>query len=59
MFTQENLALRSGHPYTAGMDEEAAFRDRWQRRIDVCGPYCSCLLILLIVLFAFIGLVLR
>jgi hypothetical protein len=34
------------------MEEEAAFRDKWQRRIDGCGPSCSCLVILLAVALA-------
>lgn len=41
------------------MDEEAAFREKWQRRIDACGPCCSCLVILVILAIAFITLVLR
>ncbi len=41
------------------MDEEATFRDKWQRRIDGCGPYCSCLVIVIVLAFAFFGFVLR
>ena len=38
------------------MGEEAAFRDKWRRHNNGCGPYCSCLVIiivLVIALFAF------
>jgi hypothetical protein len=35
------------------MSDDAAFRRRWQSRIDGCGPYCSCLVLLLIFAFAF------
>jgi hypothetical protein len=41
------------------MDEEAAFRDKWQRRIDGCGPYCSCLVIVIVLALAFFAFVIR
>jgi hypothetical protein len=46
----------------SGMDEmtsERKFRDKWQRRIDGCGPYCSCLVIIIVLTFAFFAWVLR
>lgn len=41
------------------MDEEAAFREKWQRRIDACGPCCSCLVILVILAVVIFGVLLR
>jgi hypothetical protein len=41
------------------MDEEAAFRDKWQSRIDGCGLYCSCLLIIAVLVIAFLTFVLH
>jgi hypothetical protein len=41
------------------MDEEAAFRDKWQSRIDGCGPYCSCLVIIIVLAIALFAFVLR
>ncbi len=41
------------------MNEEAAFRDKWLRRIDGCGPCCSCLVIVVVLVFAFFTFVLR
>ena len=34
-------------------------RVKWQRRIDGCGPYCSCLVIIIVLVLAFFGFVLR
>ncbi len=45
--------------YPPTMDEEAAFRQKWQSRIDGCGPYCSCLVIIIVLVLAFFGFVLR
>ena len=41
------------------MDEDAAFRDQWRRRIDGCGPYCSCLVILVVLALALFAFVVR
>jgi len=41
------------------MDDETAFRRKWQARIDGCGPYCSCLVIVIVLVIAFLTLVLR
>ncbi len=41
------------------MDEEAAFRDKWRSRIDDSGPYCSCLVIIIVLAFAFFAFLLR
>jgi hypothetical protein len=42
------------------MDEEAAaFRDQWRRRIDGCGPYCSCLVIVIVLVIALFAFILR
>ena len=41
------------------MDEEAAFRQKWQSRIVGCGPYCTCLVIIVVLLLAFFVFVLR
>ena len=41
------------------MDEEAAFRDKCQSRIDGCGPYCSCLVIVIVLALAFFAFVVR
>jgi hypothetical protein len=41
------------------MDKEAAFRDKWQRRIDGCGPSCSCLVIIIVLAIALFAFVLR
>ena len=40
-----------------GTDRE--FNDKWQSRIDGCGPYCSCLVIIIVLVLAFFGFVLR
>jgi hypothetical protein len=35
------------------MSTDREFNDKWQRRIDGCGPYCSCLVtFILMVLIA-------
>ena len=35
------------------MSTDREFRDKWQSRIDGCGPYCSCLVpIVLVILIA-------
>jgi hypothetical protein len=41
------------------MDEEAAFRRKWQRRIDGCGTYCSCLVIVIVLAVAFFAFIIR
>ena len=41
------------------MSTDREFRDQWQRRIDGCGPYCSCLVIISVLVLAFFGFVLR
>ena len=41
------------------MSTESEFRDKWQSRIDGCGPYCSCLVIIIVLVLAFFALVIR
>jgi hypothetical protein len=41
------------------MSSEREFRDKWQRRIDGCGPYCSYLVIIIVLALAFFAFVLR
>ncbi len=41
------------------LESERQFRDKWQRRIDGCGPYCSYLVIIIVLAFAFFAFVLR
>ena len=41
------------------MSSEREFLDKWQSRIDGCGPYCSCLVIIIVLVFAFFAFVLR
>ena len=41
------------------MRTDREFNDKWQRRIDGCGPYCSCLVIIIVLVLAFFGFVLR
>jgi len=41
------------------MTTDREFREKWQRRIDGCGPYCSCLVIVIVVVLAFFAFVLR
>ena len=41
------------------MSTDREFNDKWQRRIDGCGPYCSCLAIIIVLVIAFFGFVLR
>jgi hypothetical protein len=41
------------------MTTEQEFRDKWRRRIDGCGPYCSCLVIVIVLVIAFFAFVLR
>ena len=41
------------------MTTEQEFRDKWQSRIDGCGPYCSCLVIVIVLALAFFAFVLR
>ena len=41
------------------MTTEREFREKWQRRIDGCGPYCSCLVIIIVMILAFFGFVFR
>jgi hypothetical protein len=33
------------------MSDDREFRDKWQSRIDGCGPYCSCLVIIIVIAF--------
>ncbi len=40
------------------MSTDREFRDKWQSRIDGCGPYCSCLVIVVLVI-AFFAFVIR
>jgi len=41
------------------MSTEREFRDKWQSRIDGCGPYYSCLVIIIVLALAFFAFVLR
>ena len=41
------------------MSTDREFNDKWQRRIDGCGPYCSRLVIIIVLALAFFGFVLR
>ena len=41
------------------MSTESEFRDKWQSRIDGCGPYCSCLVIIIVLVLAIFAFVLR
>ena len=41
------------------MSSEREFRDKWQSRIDGCGPNCSCLVIIIVLALAFFAFVLR
>jgi hypothetical protein len=41
------------------MSTEREFREKWQRRIDDCGPYCSCLVIIVVLVITFFAFVLR
>lgn len=43
----------------AEVSVERELREKWQRRIDGCGPYCSCLVIIVVLVIAFLGFVLR
>jgi hypothetical protein len=41
------------------MSDERQFRDKWQRRIDGCGPYCSCIVIVIVLTIAVFAIVVR
>jgi hypothetical protein len=41
------------------LESERQFRDKWQSRIDGCGPYCSCLVIIIVLTLAFFAFVIR
>ena len=41
------------------LESERQLRERWQRRIDGCGPYCSCLVIIIVLAIAFFAFVIR
>jgi hypothetical protein len=41
------------------MTTDREFRDKWQSRIDGCGPYCSCLVIIIVLVIAFFAFVIR
>ena len=41
------------------MSTDREFNDKWQRRIDGCGPYCSCLVIIIVLVLAFFALLFR
>ena len=41
------------------MSTDREFRDKWQSRIDGCGPYCSCLVIIIVLVIAFFAFVIR
>jgi len=40
-------------------DDDRRFRDKWQSRIDGCGPYCSCLVIITVLAVAFFAFIIR
>jgi hypothetical protein len=41
------------------MSEEREFRDKWRARIDGCGPYCSCLIIIVILTIIVLAFLIR
>jgi len=41
------------------MSDDREFRDKWQSRIDSVGPYCSCLVIIIVLVIAVFAFVLR
>ena len=41
------------------MSTDREFRDKWQSRIESCGPYCSCLVIIVALAIAFFAFVIR
>jgi hypothetical protein len=41
------------------MSDDREFRDKWQSRIDSCGPYCSCLVTIVLVILIAIFLLQR
>jgi hypothetical protein len=41
------------------MSTDREFRDKWQSRIDGCGPYCSYLAIIIVLVIAFFAFVIR
>ena len=41
------------------MTTDRQFRDKWQSRIDGCGPCCSCLVIIIVLALAFFAFVIR
>lgn len=46
-------------PSLTTMTSEQEFRDKWRRRIDGCGPYCSCLVIIVALALALFVLLVR
>jgi hypothetical protein len=40
-------------------DDDRQFRDKWRARIDGCGPYCSCLVVIIVPTLAFFASVIR
>jgi hypothetical protein len=41
------------------MSTDREFKDKWRNRIDGCGPYCSCLVIIIVLVLAFFAFVIR
>ena len=41
------------------MSDDRQFRDKWQSRIDGCGPYCSGLVIIIVLVIAVFTFVIR
>ena len=41
------------------MSDDRDFRDKWQTRIDSCGPYCSCLVIIIVLVIALFDFIIR
>jgi hypothetical protein len=41
------------------MSTDREFRDKWQSRIDAVGPCCSCLVIIIVLVFALFAFVIR
>jgi hypothetical protein len=41
------------------LESDRQFRDKWRARIDGCGPYCSCLVIIIVLALAFFAFIIR
>lgn len=50
---------RNGPESITAMSTEQEFRDKMRAKIDGCGPYCSFLVIILVLAFAFFMFLIR